>query len=137
MASSLEQVVGLGLYNKASKVTEPMIQCLRALLLFIAPSVWWLTTDCDLCPGCSPALFRPLRAPGLQVVHRHKCRQNTHTHKINNNEDTITTTTTTPWNSMKSNKKPFPPSCFWYFIITIENKLEETGREVSKGVAGI
>lgn len=34
----------------------------------------------------SDAFFLPLQTPGMHVVHRHSCRQSTHTHKqINKN----------------------------------------------------
>ena len=38
----------------------------------------WLTVICNPAPGI---LFWPLTAPATHVVHRHTCRQNTHTHK--------------------------------------------------------
>jgi hypothetical protein len=34
----------------------------------------------------SDAFFWALRAPGIHMVHRHTCRKNTHTHKIETDE---------------------------------------------------
>ena len=42
-------------------------------------SLWLLTTVCN---SSSKTLFWPLWAPGIQVLPRHICWLNTHTHKI-------------------------------------------------------
>ena len=41
----------------------------------------WLTTISSSSSKGSDALFTPFQVPRVDMIHRHACRQNTHTHK--------------------------------------------------------
>lgn len=43
----------------------------------------WLTTISSSSSKGSDALFTPFQVPRVDMIHRHACRQNTHTHKVN------------------------------------------------------
>lgn len=42
---------------------------------------WGLTILCNLSSKGSNALLQPLQAPGMNIMHRYTCRQNTYRHK--------------------------------------------------------
>lgn len=65
-----------------------MVQWIRTLVALpkdqgsIPASIWWFTTTCVPYSRGPDMLFWSPWALGMQVVHRHVCRQNIHKHKI-------------------------------------------------------
>ena len=67
-----------------------MAQLLRSLGVPWSTQVQFTAHDClkqsvPPVPGGFNAFFWLPWAPGIHVFHRHSCRQNPHTHKINKN----------------------------------------------------
>ena len=62
-------------------ISERWLLLHRAQIYFPAP-IQWLTTALNSSSRKRNTLLWPPQAPGMHVVHRNACRQNTHTHKI-------------------------------------------------------
>jgi hypothetical protein len=60
-----------------------MIPWLRALAVLLAPHSS-SQQSVIMVHGKSDTLFRLSWAPGMQTLHRHTCKQNTHTQKVIN-----------------------------------------------------
>jgi hypothetical protein len=86
---------------------------------------WWLTIISNSSSKGSNATFLSLWTPGMNVVHRHTWRQNTHTHKINkfknhhHHQQQLKTNKASIYNSIDRNSVVF----FKRFIHLVYNVL--------------